>query len=100
MSSRALWLCFAAFGAHSEPYLAVQTGFKCAQCHVNLKVTEEFLNPNRAVPHGEETRWSLIYELTPVQFVQSRAGFRWSEGIPQDNLEHQRLYFIQLHGFF
>ena len=66
----------------------------------NLKVTEEFLNPNRAVPNGEEARWSLIYELTPVQFVQIRAGFRWNDGIPQDNSQHQRLYFIQLHGYF
>lgn len=66
----------------------------------NLKVTEEFLNPNRAVPNGEETRWSLIYELTPIQFVQIRAGFRWNDGIPQYNFEHQRLYFIQLHGYF
>jgi hypothetical protein len=66
----------------------------------NLKITQEFLNPNRAVPNGEETRWSLVYELTPVQFVQIRTGFRWNDGIPQDNSEHQRLYFVELHGFF
>ncbi len=66
----------------------------------NLKLTDEFLNPNRAVPNGEQTRWSLIYELTPIQFVQIRAGFRYSDGIPQDNAEHTRLYFIELHGFF
>jgi hypothetical protein len=66
----------------------------------NLKITDEFLNPNRAVPNGEETRWSLVYELTPIQFVQIRTGFRWNDGIPQDPAEHQRLYFIELHGFF
>lgn len=66
----------------------------------NLKITEEFLNPNRAVPNGEETRWSLVYELTPIQFVQIRSGYRWNDGIPQDNSEHQRLYFVELHGFF
>ena len=66
----------------------------------NLKITDEFLNPNRAVPNGEQTRWSLVYELTPIQFVQLRAGFRWNDGIPQDPSEHQKLYFVELHGFF
>jgi hypothetical protein len=66
----------------------------------NLKITDEYLNPNRAVPNGAETRLSLIYELTPVQFAQVRAGFRWNDGIPQDPTEHQRLYFVELHGFF
>jgi hypothetical protein len=66
----------------------------------NLKITEEFLNPNRAVPNGEETRWSLVYEFTPIQFAQIRTGFRWNDGIPQDPSEHQRLYFIELHGYF
>jgi hypothetical protein len=66
----------------------------------NLKITDEFFNPNRSVPNGEQTRWSLVYELTPIQFVQLRAGFRWNDGIPQDNAEHQRLYFVELHGFF
>jgi hypothetical protein len=66
----------------------------------NLKVTDEFLNPNRAVPNGERTRWSLVYEFSPIQFVQLRAGLRYYDGIPQDNSEHQRQYFAELHGFF
>jgi Phosphate-selective porin O and P len=66
----------------------------------NLKITDEFLNPNRAVPNGEETRWSLVYEFTPIQFAQIRAGFRWNDGIPQDDAEHGRLYFLELHGYF
>jgi hypothetical protein len=66
----------------------------------NLKITDEFLNPNREVGHGEQTRWSFVYELTPVQFVQLRGGVRLSDGIPQAPGEHTRLYFLELHGFF
>jgi hypothetical protein len=66
----------------------------------NLKITDELLNPNRAVPNGEQMRWSLVYEFTPIQFAQIRTGFRWNDGIPQDPVEHQRLYFIELHGYF
>jgi hypothetical protein len=66
----------------------------------NLKITDEFLNPNRRVGNGEQTRWSFVYELTPIQFVQLRAGARIYDGIPQDNAQHTRFYFIELHGFF
>ncbi len=66
----------------------------------NLKITDEFLNPNREVPNGEQTRWSFVYELTPIQFIQIRTGLRFYDGIPQDNSEHQRQYFVQLHGLF
>jgi hypothetical protein len=66
----------------------------------NLKITDEFLNPDRALPNGEQTRWSLVYEFTAIQFAQIRAGFRYYDGIPQDNAEHERLYFIELHGYF
>ena len=66
----------------------------------NLKITGEYLDPNRHVGHDQQTRWSLLYELTPVQFVQLRAGVRYSDGIPQLASEHTRLYFLELHGFF
>src|SRR5207302_1656956 len=66
----------------------------------NIKVTAEYLDPNRRVAHDAQTRWSLLYELTPVQFVQLRAGVRYSDGIPQLASEHTRLYFLELHGFF
>jgi hypothetical protein len=73
--------------------------WRLAQGH-NLKLTTEFLNPNRRVPNGEETRNSIVYEFTPIQFLQLRGGFRYSEGIPQDPSEHERLAFLELHGFF
>ena len=77
----------------------VEANWALARGH-NLKITGEYLDPNRRVAHDAQTRWSLLYELTPVQFVQLRAGVRYSDGIPQLDSEHARLYFIELHGFF
>jgi hypothetical protein len=66
----------------------------------NLKITEEYLDPNRDVRNNGETRWSIVYEMTPIQFVQIRTGVRYYDGIPQDDTENTRLYFVELHGFF
>lgn len=77
----------------------VEANWSPARGH-NLKLTAEYLDPNRNVANDAQTRWSLVYELTPIQFVQLRAGVRYSDGIPQLPSEHARLYFVQLHGFF
>jgi hypothetical protein len=66
----------------------------------NLKITCEFKDPDRAVPNNNQTRWSAVYELTPVQFVQLRGGVRFEDGPPQVDAEHVKLYFVELHGFF
>lgn len=52
-----------------------------------------------AAPHDQQTRWSVLCELTPVQFVQLRGGVRYSGGIPQLDSQHTRLFFVELHGF-
>jgi hypothetical protein len=70
-----------------------------AQGH-NIKVTAEYLDPNRNVANDAQTRWSLLYEYTPIQYVQLRTGVRYGDGIPQLPIQHTRQYFIELHGFF
>ena len=66
----------------------------------NLKVTFEPYDPDRDVRGNGRSRWSLVYELTPVQFVQIRAGLRDYHGPRGVAAENQSLWFIQLHGFF
>jgi hypothetical protein len=66
----------------------------------NLKLTMERMDPNRDLQDNERTRWSLVYELTPVQFVQLRAGVRDYYGPRAIPSQRSRLFFIQLHGFF
>ena len=66
----------------------------------NLKVTLEPFDPDRDARGNRQTRLSLVYELTPVQFVQLRAGVRDYNGPRGINSENSTLLFIQLHGFF
>ena len=46
------------------------------------------------------TRWSIVYEYTPVQFLQLRAGARIRDGIPQSDAQNAQTYFIECHAFF
>lgn len=66
----------------------------------NLKLTVEHYDPNRDVHGNNQTRWSLVYELTPVQFVQLRAGVRDYYGPSSIPSQRTKLFFVQLHGFF
>ena len=65
----------------------------------NLKVTAEYYDPDRAVAEDQKTRWSVLYELTPMPFVQLRVGFRRYRGIPQNDLDNRHITFVELHGF-
>ena len=66
----------------------------------NLKFTFEYLDPDDDIDEDEQNRFSLVYELTPIQFLQLRLGARVYDGIPQNDLQNRRQYFLQLHGFF
>lgn len=66
----------------------------------NLKLTAEYSDPDRAVRNNQQTRYSLVYEYTPLPFLQLRAGYRHYFGIPQNNEQNQQLTFVELHGYF
>jgi hypothetical protein len=66
----------------------------------NLKLTYEFYDPDEHVAHNQQTRWSVVYELTPIPFLQLRAGFRRYQGIPQNNAQNETMAFLETHGFF
>ncbi len=66
----------------------------------NLKLTAESYDPNRAVRENQQARYSIVYEFTPIPFLQLRTGYRRYRGIPQSNTENQRLSFVELHGYF
>jgi hypothetical protein len=66
----------------------------------NLKLTAEYSDPDRSVTEDQQTRYSIVYEYTPLPFLQLRAGYRHYFGIPQNNLQNQQLVLLELHGFF
>jgi hypothetical protein len=66
----------------------------------NLKLTYEWFEPSRDVDEDEQTRSSLLYEWSPIQFLQLRAGVRVYDGIPQNDTQNRRQAFLQLHGYF
>lgn len=66
----------------------------------NVKVTHEWLEPDRTVDEDEQTRTSLLYEYSPIEFVQLRAGVRRYEGVPEDDLQIRTDVLVQLHGYF
>jgi hypothetical protein len=76
-----------------------EADWKLAQGH-NLKLTFEWFEPDRDVDEDEQTRSSLLYEWSPIQFIQLRAGVRVYDGIPQNDLQNRKQAFVQLHGFF
>jgi hypothetical protein len=65
----------------------------------NLKLTAEYLDPDRSLASDQRTRWSLLYEYTPIPFVQLRAGLRRYRGIPQSDVDNRRTLFLELHLF-
>jgi hypothetical protein len=66
----------------------------------NLKLTAEYSDPDRSVRNDQQTRYSLVYEYTPLPFLQLRAGYRHYFGIPQNNSQNQQLILMELHGYF
>ena len=66
----------------------------------NLKVSYDYLDPDDDVDEDHQVRWSLVWEYTPMQFLQGRIGARIYDGVPQVDLQNQDLYFAEVHGFF
>ena len=66
----------------------------------NLKLTAEYQDPDRTVSNDQQTRYSIVYEYTPLPFLQLRAGYRHYFGIPQNNTQNQQVILMELHGYF
>ena len=63
----------------------------------NLKVTFEYFDPDSDVSEDEQNRFSVVWEYFPIQFVQTRLGYRIYDGIPQNPAQNREQLFLELH---
>lgn len=74
--------------------LEANYGFRKGQ---NVKLTYEWFDPDDDVSEDEQTRISLVWEYTPLPFLQVRAGIREYDGIPQNPALNRSSWFAELH---
>ncbi len=63
----------------------------------NLKLTFEYFDPDSDVSDDEQNRISVVWEYFPIQFVQTRLGYRVFDGIPQNPAQNREQLFLELH---
>ena len=66
----------------------------------NLKLSYDYLDPDNDIREDHQVRYSLIWEHSPIQFLQARVGYRLYDGIPQVDAQNRKVFFAELHGFF
>ena len=66
----------------------------------NLKLSYDYLDPNDDISEDHQVRYSVVWEHSPIQFLQGRAGFRLYDGIPQVDAQDRKELFVEIHGFF
>lgn len=88
-------------GAPEQDSIAglVEANWLFAKGH-NLKFDYEYFDPDDDVDEDHQVRYSLVWEHTPIQFVQARLGIRVYDGIPQIDTQNRDEFFLELHGFF
>ena len=66
----------------------------------NLKLSHEYLDPDDDLSEDHQVRNSLVWEYTPMQFLQARMGLRRYDGVPQIDTQNRDVFFAEIHGFF
>ncbi len=66
----------------------------------NIKLSHDWFDPDDDIDEDEQARFSLLWEYTPMQFLQARIGVRVYDGIPQVDSQNRDEFFAELHAFF
>lgn len=66
----------------------------------NLKFGYEYLDPSDDVFEDEQERYSVVWEYSPFQLFQARAGYRVYNGVPLIPVTNREVFFLELHAYF
>lgn len=66
----------------------------------NLKVSYDYFDPDSDLDEDHQARYSVLWEYSPIQFLQSRVGIRIYDGVPQVDAQNRDEFFLELHGHF
>ena len=77
----------------------LEANWRIRKAH-NLKLSYDFVDPSDGVSEDERERYSLLWEYTPVQLIQTRLGYRTYNGVPEDPLSNRDQLFAELHVYF
>jgi hypothetical protein len=87
-------------GATVEAYAGLIEANWAIRSGNNLKFSYDYLDPDGDIREDHQVRYSLVWEYSPIQFLQARLGYRLYDGVPQVDAQNRRVYFAELHGFF
>ena len=66
----------------------------------NLKVGYEYLDPSDNIAEDQQERYSIVWEYSPFQLFQTRAGLRVYNGVPLIPVTNRNEWFVEFHAFF
>jgi hypothetical protein len=66
----------------------------------NLKFSYEFLDPSDRVGEDEEERYRVVWEFSPFELFQARAGFTSYNGVPSLPHTNRTELFLEAHAYF
>jgi hypothetical protein len=66
----------------------------------NLKAAYEFLDPASGIGDDEEERYSVVWEYSPIQLLQTRLGYRAYNGVANFPETNRDELFLEFHVYF
>lgn len=66
----------------------------------NLKLTYDYVDPSDRASEDELERYSLLWEYSPIQLLQTRVGIRRYNGVPSQPSTNRNEVFVEAHVYF